>query len=109
MADALSRIYGEGSESDESLDNNVANNINGNCVEKKDLQEMVDSFSDLPPNRQDRQTVVQNNSGKTYFWNLINELPLAFTDFKQHQMIDFECNQIISSIKYKTHNAFFCG
>lgn len=83
MADALSRMYDEGSESDESVDNNIANNINCNCVAKKNLQEMVDSFSDLPPNRRDRQTDVRNNSGQTYFWNL-NELSLVFTDLKQH-------------------------
>lgn len=67
MADALSRMYGEGRESDESVDYNVANNINGNCVAKKDLQEMFNSFSDLPPNRRERQTVVRNNSGKLIF------------------------------------------
>lgn len=84
LVDALTRMYDEGSELDESVDNNVANNINCNCVAKKDLQEMFDCFTDLPPNLRDRQTDIQNNSGQTYFWNIINELPLAFTDLKQH-------------------------
>lgn len=45
-----------------------------------------------------------NDSSKiTSYCNLINEIPLAFTDIKSHQEEDQLCKEIISSIKNKTN------
>jgi hypothetical protein len=107
LADALSRMYGDDCEPDERVEQGVSNNIRRASASKIDLQKSVSSYANFPPASSNTQTDSKTNTGQAYFWNMISELPLAFTDLKQHQIEDLECSQIINSIKNKTNNECF--
>lgn len=107
LADALSRMFDDGCETNDRAEQCEQSGSNSVNVVKIDLQKIGPDSENILPMRSQKRIDIGNSSSNRHFWNLISDIPLAFTDLKQHQLEDFHCNQIIESIKNKTNSECF--
>lgn len=98
VADALSRLF---SDNDPSVSNDInVLQFSYNQSRQNRPKGMSYKVNKLMP-------VNVNNEEKNVLCNMLNEIPLAFTDIKQHQMSDAECIEIIDSVHNQTNHKCF--
>lgn len=118
IADALSRMY---ESRDDSFEKNIDDVIIKSIVEPRDKENLkINPPKTLHNSKSGVNNMIQCGLIQTervnkcknpqppntrqYYINLISEIPLAFTELKEHQNNDPECIPILQSIKNKSNN-----
>jgi hypothetical protein len=103
LADTLSRLFEEniGDEENKTLEatSSTLNSIKKNIVVKLASEKLNLNMSNV--NSVNNRLSFGNEKKENF--NLINEIPLAFTDIKTYQAEDIKCKNIIKSIREDTN------
>lgn len=97
LADALSRLYEEGTQDNE---NSKTNETNINLIRTKRKQ--MERQPNLTTKTHTKHS--KPNLEEKYYCSLIEEIPLAFTQLQKHQQNDQVCQEIIDSVNKKTNS-----